>query len=148
MQFRLCNMVETDCSTYLTRVRAGSPMTQFEQTEAWSRQRDQLRQVVHNLRSRVQYEDSHGSSQASSSFPCRSTVHGPTSQFFPSAGNIHISLKLDVTACVMFVSLSLYYDVKFGGSHYYFSSPLSFFSEFLVSNDKGNGGEWWPGFKQ
>ena len=46
----------------------------------------------------------------------------------------------------MCVSLSLYYDVKFGGSHYYFSSPL-FFSEFLVSNDKGNGGEWWPGFK-
>ena len=41
-------------------------MTQFEQTEAWSRQRDQLGQVVHNLGSRVQYEDSHGSSQASS----------------------------------------------------------------------------------
>ena len=53
------------------------PMTQFEQTEAWSRQHDQLRQVVHNLGSRVQYEDSHGSSQASSSFPCPSTVHGP-----------------------------------------------------------------------
>ena len=59
---RLCNMMETDCSTYLTRVRAGSLMTQFEQTEAWWRQRDQLRQVVHNLGSRVQYEDSHGSS--------------------------------------------------------------------------------------
>ena len=39
----------------------------------------------------VQYEDSHGSSQASSSFPCPSTMHGPTSQFFPSAGNVHIS---------------------------------------------------------
>ena len=49
MQLRLCNMMETDCSTYLTRVRAGSPMTQFEQTEAWSRQRDQLRQVAHNF---------------------------------------------------------------------------------------------------
>jgi len=84
--FRLCNMMETDCSTYLTRVRAGSPMTQFEQTEAWSRQRDQLHQVVHNLGSHVQYDDSHGSSQASSSFPCPSTVHGPMSQFFPSAG--------------------------------------------------------------
>ena len=47
--------------------------------------------VVHNLGIRVQYEDSHGSSQASSSFPCPSTVHGPTSQFFPSAGNVHIS---------------------------------------------------------
>jgi hypothetical protein len=94
MQLRLCNMMETDCSTYLTRVRAGSPMTQFEQTEAWSRQRDQLRQVAHNFGSRVQYEDSHGSSQASSSFPCPSTMHGPTSQFFPSAGNVHISLKL------------------------------------------------------
>ena len=70
----------------------GSPMTQFEQIEAWSRQRDQLRHVVHNLGSRVQYEDSHESSQASSSFPCPSTVHGPTSQFFPSAGNVHISL--------------------------------------------------------
>ena len=35
------------------RVRARSPITQFEQTEAWSRQRDQLRQVVHNLGSRV-----------------------------------------------------------------------------------------------
>jgi len=95
MQLRLCNMMETDCSTYLTRVRAGSPMTQFEQTEAWSRQRDQLRQVQHNFGSRVQYEDSHGSSQASSSFPCPSTMHGPTSQFFLSAGNVHISLKLD-----------------------------------------------------
>ena len=68
-----------------------SPMTQFEQIEAWSRQRDQLRQVTHNFGSRVQYEDSHGSSQASSSFPCPSTMHGPTSQFFPSAGNVHIS---------------------------------------------------------
>src|SRR6185436_6730463 len=78
-RIRLCNMMETDCSTYLTRVRARSPMTQFEQTEAWSRQRDQLRQVLHNLGSRVQYEDSHGSSQAASSFPCPATVHRPTS---------------------------------------------------------------------
>jgi len=70
-------------------------MTQFEQTEAWSRQRDQLRQVVHNLGSRVQYEDSHGSSQASSSFPCPSILHGPMSLFFPSTGNVPISLKLD-----------------------------------------------------
>ena len=60
MQFRLCNMVETDCSTYL--MDTDSSMTQFEQTEAWSRQRDQLRSVLHNLGSRVQYEDSHGSS--------------------------------------------------------------------------------------
>ena len=80
----------------------------------------------------------------------------------------------------MCVSLSLYYDVKFGGSHYVmhflvfisyryinymcaFKLPVDqeyairqsfaafllltplFFSEFLVSNDKGNGGEWWPG---
>ena len=50
---------------------------------------------MHNLGSHVQYEDSHGSSQASSSFPCPSIVHGPTSQFFPSAGNVDISLKLD-----------------------------------------------------
>ena len=84
-------MIETDCSTYLMRVRAGSPMTQFEQTKAWSRQRDQLRQVAHNFGSRVQYEDSLRSSQASSSFPCLSTMHGPMSQFFPSAGNVHIS---------------------------------------------------------
>ena len=83
----------------------------------------------------------------------------------------------------MCVSLSLYYDVKFGGSHYVmhflvlisyryinymcaFKLPVDqeyairqsfaaflpltplFFSEFLGSNDKGNGGEWWPGFKQ
>jgi len=75
----------------------------------------------------------------------------------------------------MCVSLSLYYDVKFGGSHYVmhflvfisyhyinymcaFKLPVNqeyairqsfaaFFSEFLGSNDKGNGGEWWPGFK-
>ena len=82
----------------------------------------------------------------------------------------------------MCVSLSLYYDVKFGGSHYVmhflvlisyryinymcaFKLPVDqeyaiqqsfaafllltplFFSEFLGSNDKGNGGEWWPGFK-
>src|SRR6185503_17268849 len=82
----------------------------------------------------------------------------------------------------MCVSLSLYYDVKFGGSHYVmhflvfisyryinymcaFKLPVDqeyairqsfagfllltplFFSEFLGSNDKGNGGEWWPRFK-
>ena len=82
----------------------------------------------------------------------------------------------------MCVSLSLYYDVKFGGSHYVmhflvlifyryinymcaFKLPVDqeyairqsfaafllltplLFSEFLGSNDKGNGGEWWPGFK-
>ena len=88
-------MMEMDCLTYLTRVRAESPMTQFEQTEAWSRQRDQLRSVLHNLGSRVQYEDSHGSSQASSSFPCPVTVHGPTSQYYTTAGNVDISLKLD-----------------------------------------------------
>ena len=70
-------------------------MTQFEQTEAWSRQRDQLRQVVHNLGSRVQFEDNHRSSQASSSFPCLATVHRPTSQYYTTAGNIDISLKLD-----------------------------------------------------
>ena len=70
-------------------------MTQFELTEAWSRQRDQVRQVVHNLGSRVRYEDSHGSSQASSSFPCLATVHGPTAQFYTTAGNVDISLKLD-----------------------------------------------------
>ena len=73
----------------------GSPMTQFEQTEAWSRQRDQLRQVVHNLGRRVQYEDSHGSSQASSLFLCPATVHRPMSQYYTTAGNVDISLKLD-----------------------------------------------------
>ena len=40
------------------------------------------------LGNRVQYEDSQGSSQAS-------TVHGPTSQFFTTRGNVDISLKLD-----------------------------------------------------
>ena len=70
-------------------------MTQFEQTEAWSRQRDQLRSVLHNLGSRVQYEDSHGLSQASSSFPCLAIVHGPTSQYYTTPGNVYISLKLD-----------------------------------------------------
>ena len=78
----------------LTRVRAGSPLTQFEQTKVWSSQRDQLCQVAHNLGSRVQYEDSHGSSQASSSFPCPVTAHQPTSQYYTTAGNIDISLKL------------------------------------------------------
>ena len=95
MQFRLCNMMETDYSTYLTRVRVGSPMTQIEQTEAWSRQRDQLRSVLHNLESRVQYEDSHGSFQASSSFSCPATEHQPMSQYYTTAGNVDISLKLD-----------------------------------------------------
>src|SRR6185437_15970831 len=95
MQFRLCNMMETDCSTYLMRVRAGSPMTQFEQTEAWSRQCDQLRSVLHNLGSRVQYEDSHGSSQASSPSPCPATAHQPMSQYYTLADNVDIYLKLD-----------------------------------------------------
>src|SRR6185312_3901493 len=89
MQFRLCNMMETDCSTYLTRVRAGSPMTQFEQTEAWSRQHDQLRSVLHNLGSRVQYEDSHGST-----FPCPATLHGPTSQYYTTTCNVDIFFKI------------------------------------------------------
>ena len=70
-------------------------MTQFEQTEAWSRQSDHLRQVVHNMGSRVQYEHSHGSSQASSSFPCPATVHGAKLQYYTTAGNVYISLKLD-----------------------------------------------------
>ena len=70
-------------------------MTQFEQTEAWSRQHDQLRSVLHNLGSRVQYEDSHGSSQASSSSPCLVTVHRPTSQYYTTVGHVDISLKLD-----------------------------------------------------
>ena len=66
-----------------------------EQTEAWSRQRDQLRSVLHNLGSCVQYEDSHGSSQALSSFLCPATVHRPTSLYYTTAGNVDISLKLD-----------------------------------------------------
>ena len=64
-------------------------------TEAWSRQRDQLRSVLHNLGSRVQYEDSHESSQASSSFPCPATAHQSTSQYYTTASNVDISLKLD-----------------------------------------------------
>ena len=62
MQFRLCNMMGVDCSAYLTRVDHGSPMTQVEQREAWSRHRDHLRTVLHDFGSRVDYEESQGSS--------------------------------------------------------------------------------------
>src|SRR6185295_10415651 len=97
MQFRLCNMIETDCSTYLTRVCAGSPMTQFEQTEAWLRQRDQLRQVVHNLGSRVQYEESHGSSQAR----LRSRVRRPCTGRRRSSSQVQVTyISLQIRSSV------------------------------------------------
>jgi len=79
-QIRLCNIMEVDCSSYLTRVRHGSAMTQTEQADAWSRTRDHLRSLLHNLGSRVQYEDSHGSSQASSLFQCPTSTHKTTFQ--------------------------------------------------------------------
>ena len=61
---------------------------------------------IYNLGSRMQYEDSHGSSQASSSFPCSATLHGPTSQYYTTAGNVDNSLKLDQ------VLLHIYYYHK------------------------------------
>ena len=46
---------------------------------------------MYNLGSRVQYEDNHGSSQASSSFPCPATVHGPMSQYYTATDNVDVS---------------------------------------------------------
>ena len=95
MQFRLCNILETDCSTYLMRVRHGSAMSQIEQAEAWSRTRDHVRTIMHNFVSRVQYEESQGSSQASASFSCGATTPHPTSpHYYTTAGNVHTSFKL------------------------------------------------------
>ena len=85
--------------SYLTRVRHGSAMTQTEQADAWSRTRDHLRSVLHNLGSRVQYEDSHGSSQASSSFQCPASTHETTfqpdlpHQYFSTGGNVYTSFQ-------------------------------------------------------
>ena len=77
--------MEVDCSACLMRVDHGSPMTQVEQREAWSRHRDHLHTVLHDFGSRVDYEESQGSSQASTSFSCPATTHDPT--FQPDQGH-------------------------------------------------------------
>ena len=38
------------------------------------------------------------------------------------------------------------YAIRQSFAAFFLLTPL-FFSEFLGSNDKGNGGEWWPGVK-
>ena len=99
MQFRLCNMMEADCSAYLMRVDHGSPMTQVEQREAWFRHRDHLRTVLHDFGSRVDFEESQGSSHASTSFLCPATMHEQTSQpdqgcqWNTTAGNVDTKFK-------------------------------------------------------
>ena len=79
-QLQLGLVLDTDMSTYQTRIRRGSPMTDVEQLQAWGRSQQHLRSILHGLGSRVEYEDTQGSSQSSSSFPASTPPQPTTSQ--------------------------------------------------------------------
>ena len=48
--------------------------------------------------------------------------------------------------CAFKLPVDQEYAIRQSFAAFLLLTPL-FFSEFLGSNDKGNGGEWWPGFK-
>ena len=48
--------------------------------------------------------------------------------------------------CTFKLPVDQEYAIRQSFAAFLLLTPL-FFSEFLGSNDKGNGGEWWPGFK-
>src|SRR5438128_3681201 len=69
--------LEAESSAQLMRVQSGTVLTQREQIDTFSRLRDGLRSVVHSYGRRIEYLESAGSSQASSSFPCSTTESAP-----------------------------------------------------------------------
>ena len=69
--------LEAESSAQLMRVQSGTVLTQREQIDTFSRLRDGLRSVVHSYGRRIEYPESAGSSQASSSFPCSTTEPAP-----------------------------------------------------------------------
>ena len=48
--------------------------------------------------------------------------------------------------CAFKLPVDQEYAIRQSFAAFFLLTPL-FFSEFLGSNDKGNGGKWWPGFK-
>ena len=63
-------LLELDCSLNVMRIHGGSTMSMPAQLEAWTTQRDRARGILQAFGTRTEYEDSYGSSQASTSVPC------------------------------------------------------------------------------
>jgi len=70
LQFEACRLLELDCSLNVMRIHGGSTMSMPAQLEAWTTQRDRARGILQAFGTRTEYEDSYGSSQASTSVPC------------------------------------------------------------------------------
>ncbi|XP_039792909.1 uncharacterized protein LOC120658790 isoform X1 [Panicum virgatum] len=68
--FEACRLLELDYSLNVTRIHGGSTMSMPAQLEAWTAQRDRARGILQVCGTRTEYEDSYGSSQASTSVPC------------------------------------------------------------------------------
>ncbi|XP_039832723.1 uncharacterized protein LOC120693371 [Panicum virgatum] len=68
--FEACRLLELDCSLNVMRIHGGSTMSMPAQLEAWTTQRDRARGILQAFGTRTEYEDSYGSSQASTSVPC------------------------------------------------------------------------------
>src|SRR6185437_542246 len=75
LQFEMCRLMDIDARANLMRIRAGSMMDRNEQESAWTRVSQRANSMLEAFGSRTSYDDSYGSSQASTSFPC-----GPTQQ--------------------------------------------------------------------
>ena len=66
----MCRLLELDCSLNVMRIHGGSTMSMPAQLEAWTTQRDRARGILQAFGAWTVYEDSYGSSQASTSVPC------------------------------------------------------------------------------
>ena len=66
----MCRLLELDCSLNVMRIHGESTMSIPAQLEAWTTQRDRARGILQAFGTRTEYEDSYGSSQASTSVPC------------------------------------------------------------------------------
>ena len=75
LQFEMCRLMDLDVRANLMRIRGGSMMDRNEQESAWTRVSQRAHSMLEAFGSRTSYEDSYGSSQVSTSFPC-----GPTQQ--------------------------------------------------------------------
>src|SRR6185437_13722369 len=77
LQFEMCRLLELDCSMNVMRIHGGSTMSMPAQLEAWTTQRDRARGILQAFGTRTVYEDSYGSSQASTSVSCGAAVQQP-----------------------------------------------------------------------
>jgi len=73
--FEICRLMDLDARANLMRIRGGSMMNRNEQESAWTRVSQRAHSILEAFGSRTSYDDSYGSSQASTSFP-----YGPTQQ--------------------------------------------------------------------